>query len=311
MILSVSRRTDIPSFYGEWFLNRLNAGFVYVRNPVNFHQVSKIELNPQNIECIVFWTKNPSENFISSLDYIEKLGYKYYFQYTITSYNQQIEKNIPKKQIQIEKFQTISSNKGKEKVIWRYDPIFFNDYYNMEYHKKWFHFIASKLENYTEKCVISFLDFYSKIKVPLNKIGVSEVLENQMIDFALFATEICKKYNIKIETCCESVDLSAFGIEQGQCIDLNLINRICKKQFDIKKDKNQRKNCGCIKSIDIGTYNTCKNGCIYCYANQNTQIDVLYDSQSPILCSKIFSTDKITEKICKINRTEKHINLFK
>lgn len=299
MILSVSRRTDIPAFYGDWFINRLKEGFVYVRNPMNVLQVSKIALSPKNIECITFWTKNPSEKFISDLNIIDELGYKYFFQYSITSYNNQIEKNIPKKQVEIKRFQKLSSQIGKEKVIWRYDPIFFTNYYNIEYHKKWFEYIASKLENYTEKCVISFLDYYPKIKNRLVQNEIPDVSENQMLEFAFYLSSIASKYNIKVESCCEKINLSSVGIEHGHCIDPILINKITGKEYDFKKDKAQRKDCGCIESVDIGTYNTCKNGCVYCYANWNENITVQYNPNSPLLCSNLTSEDKILERVIK------------
>lgn len=307
MILSVSRRTDIPAFYGEWFINRLKEGFVYIRNPFNVHQISKVNLSSDKIECIIFWTKNPSEEFIDNLKIIDKLGYKYYFQYSITSYNKTIEQNIPQKAIQTEKFQKLANKIGKEKVIWRYDPIFFNEKYSFEYHKKWFEYIAAKLKNNTEKCVISFLDYYPKIKKKLIDNKIPEVTENQMSEFAFFLSSIGKKYNIKIESCCEKTDLSFAGIEHGHCIDPKLINRISGQQYNFKKDKSQRQNCGCIESIDIGTYNTCKNGCIYCYANQKENVITNYDVNSPLLCSKLLPNDKITErtvKNCKLSAAE-------
>lgn len=299
MILSVSRRTDIPAFYGDWFINRLKEGYLYVRNPMNIHQVSKVHLSPDKIECITFWTKNPSEEFINRLAEIDELGYKYYFQYSVTSYDQNIEINVPRKTIQMERFQKLANKIGKEKVIWRYDPIFFNEHYNFEYHKKWFEFIAQKFEKNTEKCIISFLDYYSKIKKRLIENAIPEVEETQMFEFASYLSSIGKKYNIKIESCCEAIDLASVGIEHGHCIDPELINKICLKQYDFKKDKSQRQACGCIESIDIGTYNTCKNGCAYCYANWKDTVNVVYDPKSPILCSTIQPDDVITERIVK------------
>ena len=299
MILSVSRRTDIPAFYGDWFINRLKDGVVYVRNPMNVHQVSKVPLSPDKIECIVFWTKNPAEKFIDDLKVIDDLGYKYYFQYSVTSYNRTIEKNIPRKIIQMERFQKISNQIGKKRIIWRYDPIFFNEHYDFEYHKKWFAYIAAKFENYTEKCVISFLDCYPKIKNRLLSNKIPEVKESQMFELASCLSSIAKKYNIKVESCCEAVDLSSVGIEPGHCIDSELINKICPNQYNFKKDKSQRQYCGCAESIDIGAYNSCRNGCVYCYANWKDDVSVDYDSKSPILCSLIQTDDKITERTVK------------
>lgn len=299
MILSVSRRTDIPAYYGDWFINRLKEGYVYVRNPMNIHQVSKINLNKKNIECITFWTKNPSEKFITELPIIDEMGYLYYFQYSITSYNQQIETNIPRKNIQIEKFILLSEKLGKEKVIWRYDPIFFNDYYNIEYHVKWFEYIASKLTGYTDKCIISFVDSYKKINDRLVKNDIRELTNEQMLELSQKLSQIGQKYNIKIESCCEKIDLQQYGIEHGHCIDPDLINTISEKKYAFKKDKSQRQNCGCIESVDIGTYNTCKNGCEYCYANWSNNINCVYNPDSPILCSTISDSDVITERIIK------------
>ena len=299
MILSVSRRTDIPAFYGDWFINRLKEGFVYVRNPMNIHQVSKIPLTPEKIECIVFWTKNPSEKFIKDLKIIDDLGYRYYFQFSVTSYDQKVEVNIPKKTILMERFKQLSNQIGKEKVIWRYDPIFFNEHYDFDYHKKWFEYIAAKLENHTEKCVISFLDYYSKIRSRLILNDIPEVQEHQMHEFAFYLSAIGNKYDIKVESCCEEIDLSSVGIEHGHCINAELINRICPLQYDFKKDKSQRQACGCIESIDIGSYNRCRNGCIYCYANWKETVNAVYDPNSPILCSTINPDDKITDRQIK------------
>ena len=161
MILSVSRRSDIPAFYSKWFMNRLREGFVYTVNPMNRKQVSNIKLTPHDIECIVFWTKNPA-NLIPHLGEIDDLGYHYYFQFTLTSYDKNVECNVPKKEHIINTFQKLSKLIGSEKIIWRYDPIFFSDKYTFEYHAKWFRYITQQLEGFTQKCTISFFDMYKK-----------------------------------------------------------------------------------------------------------------------------------------------------
>lgn len=162
MILSASRRTDIPNYYSDWFLHRIEEGFVYVRNPMNPHQISKINLSPEVVDCIVFWTKNPKP----MLDRLAELkAYSYYFQFTLTGYGTDIEAGVPhKKESIIPTFQSLSGKIGKEKVIWRYDPILFTDKYTPEYHLKAFEQIASALHGYTNKCVISFVDTYVKNK---------------------------------------------------------------------------------------------------------------------------------------------------
>ena len=153
MIISASRRTDIPTYYSEWFFNRLKDGFVYVRNPMNIHQISKIPLSPDVVDGIVFWTKNPTP-MLNRLDELNQ--YIYYFQFTLNSYSVDVEPNIPSKNnIVIPTFQKLSQKIGKDKVVWRYDPIFFNQKYTLDYHVKYFRMLADKLAGYTEKCTCS------------------------------------------------------------------------------------------------------------------------------------------------------------
>ena len=160
MIISASRRTDIPNYYSEWFFNRIKEGYVLVRNPMNISQVSKISLSPDVVDGIVFWTKNP----LPILDRLEELReYTYYFQFTLTPYGKDVEPNVPSKNdLIIPSFRKLSERIGKERVVWRYDPILFNDKYTMDYHVKYFKTLAAKLHAYTEKCIVSILDFYQK-----------------------------------------------------------------------------------------------------------------------------------------------------
>lgn len=266
MILSVSRRTDIPNYYSEWFLNRIKEGYLYVRNPMNAHQVSRISLSPEVVDCIVFWTKNP-EPMLDMLDGLK--DYRYYFQFTLTGYGREIEPGIPhKKKRMIPVFQRLSRRIGKEKVIWRYDPILFTDKYTPDYHMKAFEQIAGELQGYTSKCVISFVDTYAKNKKSMNALQAFTLQERELTAFAKEIARIAGKRNIKVASCAEEIDLSACGIAHNCCIDKALIEQIIGCKIKVGKDKNQRKECGCIASIDIGTYNTCKNGYLYCYANR-------------------------------------------
>ena len=143
MIISASRRTDIPNYYSEWFFNRIKEGYVLVRNPMNISQVSKISLSPDVVDGIVFWTKNP----LPILDRLEELReYTYYFQFTLTPYGKDVEPNVPSKNdLIIPSFRKLSERIGKERVVWRYDPILFNDKYTMDYHIKYFKALAAKL----------------------------------------------------------------------------------------------------------------------------------------------------------------------
>lgn len=301
MILSVSRRTDIPNYYSEWFLNRLKEEWLYVRNPMNAHQVSKINLSPEVIDCIVFWTKNP-EPMLARLDELKK--YHYYFQFTLTGYGKDIECGVPHKREQmIPIFQELSSRIGKDKVIWRYDPILFNDVYTPSYHQKAFEQIAEALNGYTEQCVISFLDIYAKNKNNMKALNVYELEHKELVKFVQNIKETAQQNAMKIKTCAEKTDLSGYGIEHSACVDKDLIEKITECRIKAKKDKNQREECGCIESIEIGTYDTCPNGCRYCYANVSAERvrknGQCYDAQSPLLCGQVSEDDKITERVVK------------
>lgn len=275
MILSVSRRTDIPAFYAEWFINRLKDKFAHVRNPMNCHQISEIPLTPDNVDCIVFWTKDP-EPLLRYLDDIDAMGYKYYFQFTITPYGKSIEPNVRDKKEIIQTFKKLSDKIGKDKVILRYDPIFITDKkYNVEYHTKMFQRLCDQLYQHTNRVVISFLDGYSKICKNIQAMGIKAPEEQEMRDLASHFAETAKPYGLKIETCAEKIDLKELGIDHSHCIDGALIEKIIgykitRTNKDGKELRDgERADCGCMKCIDIGQYNTCVHGCLYCYANIN------------------------------------------
>lgn len=311
MILSVSRRTDIPNYYSEWFLNRIKEGFLYVRNPMNIHQVSKIDISPEVVDCIVFWTKNP-EPMLNKLQQLK--DYKYYFQFTLTGYGKDIEPFLPHKNDKmIPVFQKLSEMIGKEKVVWRYDPIVFTDTYSEEYHLKAFQDIAESLNGYCTRVVISFVDIYVKTKKNMENIQMLDRNQKELVDFSSKLAEIANYNGMEIEACAELIDLSTCGIKHSSCIDKNLIEKIIGCSIKAEKDKNQRKECGCVESVEVGAYNTCLNGCRYCYANysdERVKANMgLYNVHSPILCSKLTEEDKITERAVKTIK-EEQISLF-
>ena len=311
MILSVSRRTDIPNYYSDWFLNRIKEKYLYVRNPMNPHQVSKIDLSPEVVDCIVFWTKNPKP-LLERLDELKE--YNYYFQFTLTGYGMDIESHVPhKKEVMIPIFQELSNKIGKEKVIWRYDPILFTDKYTPEYHLKAFEQIANALDGYTEKCVISFVDTYAKNKKNMIELGAKELDKAQLLEFAKQLSRIASDNHMEIGSCAENIDLAECGIKHNSCIDQKLIESIIGCKINTSKDKNQRKECGCIESVEIGTYNTCKNGCKYCYANDSEESVMHYSKtcnpMSPILCGEVTAEDKMTQRKVQSIR-EEQLSIF-
>lgn len=301
MILSASRRTDIPSYYSEWFYNRIKEKYVLVRNPMNYHQVSRIDLSPDVVDCIVFWTKNP----IPMLPNLEKLqDYNYYFQFTLTGYGQDVERSLPsKKEVILPAYQRLSKEIGREKVVWRYDPIFFSEKYSMEYHCRCFAELAEELAGYTEKCTVSFMDSYKNTErnvKALNYVNDTYAMQEELLQRFV---EIADRNGLYIDTCAEAGDFEALGVRHAHCIDKERIERIIGCRINVDKDTNQRKECGCVASIDIGAYNTCKNGCLYCYANYMAgSVEKNYSGhnpQSPLLLGEITEADVIKERKVK------------
>lgn len=265
MILSASRRTDIPAFYSKWMLKRLEEGFVDVKFG---KEIKRIELNKDNIDCIVFWTKNP-EFLTDHLGKFQEKGIPFYFQFTLTSYPTQIEQNVPRKTIIISEFQRLSSLIGKERVIWRYDPILISPNIDLEYHIKYFDVLCTFLKGHTEKCIFSFLEPYKKLDNVLEQTGIRTLTDDERKYLLTYMVESANKRKIELQSCSQSME--KYGITRSKCIDDKLIERITGKSLKLEKDPYQRQLCGCVKSIDIGTYNTCVHECAYCYANHKKE----------------------------------------
>ena len=239
------------------------------------------------------------------LQHLDELkDYIYYFQFTLSAYGPDVERNLPSKnKVIIPTFQKLSQEIGKEKVVWRYDPIFFNEQYTMQYHCKYFEVLASKLAGYTEKCTISFMDLYRNTErniKPLNIVKDTREMQEELLQRFV---EIARQYELYIDACAEIGDFHKFGVEHAHCIDRERIERIGGFKLDVEKDTNQRAECGCVASIDIGAYNTCKNGCLYCYANysKNTvgKNFGLHNPKSPLLFGEIDESDIIKERKVK------------
>lgn len=284
MIVSVSRRTDIPAFYHEWFYNRLAAGFVLTRNPMNPSQIRRVELNPEEVDCFVFWSKNPRP-FMQNLNRLDACNY--YFQFTLTPYDRDLEPGLPDKNELIETFRELSAEIGAEKVVWRYDPIIFTSRYDLHYHAEHFAWLCEKLSGFTERCIISFYDHYNFIRRNLNGIEILPADSARIREIARIFAETAGKHGLTVESCAESENLEEFGIAHGHCIDDRLINRICGRDLHLKRDHGQRPLCGCVKSVDIGAYSTCLHGCRYCYAARQrltaSEIMARHDPMGPFL----------------------------
>lgn len=298
MIISASRRTDIPTYYSEWLLNRLREEYVLVRNPMNIHQIGRINLSPDVVDGLVLWTKNPIP-MLGRLSELEK--YNYYFQFTLNAYGKDVEPHVPsKKDTIIPAFIHLSKRIGRDRIIWRYDPIFLNADYTMEYHCKYFKRLAAILSEHTEKCTVSFLDLYKNTARNVQPLQIQIETHDQQLELLSTFSEIAHHYGIYIDTCAEVIDSSSLNIPHACCIDKERLERLGNCKLHVEKDRNQRPECGCIASIDIGAYNTCKNGCLYCYANYSGKTvqanSEKHNPNSPLLFGEVGEDDKIIER---------------
>jgi hypothetical protein len=269
MIISASRRTDIPAFYSRWLMNRLHDRFVDIVNPFNPAQRRRIDLSPAAVDAIAFWTRFPAP-LLEYLPQIDRLGYPYYFLYTITGYPKPIEPNSPSLDRSINILKRLSDRIGGDKVIWRYDPIVLSSITGLDFHYRNFESIAKRLSGATRTVKISFLDFYKKTERRLRKLsgesGIEWIKSGPPIAFMKILREIAGSRGMAMQSCSEEIDLSSAGISPGSCIDYELINKLFSSNLVYQKDPSQRKACRCGRSVDIGAYNTCGFRCFYCYA---------------------------------------------
>jgi hypothetical protein len=295
MIISVSRRTDIPAFYAEWFLNRLREGFVLVRRPFRPRQIERISLAPMDVDALVFWTRN-ADPLIPHLDELDSRGYRYYFQYTVVHYPKSLEKSPIALSQKIERFRRLSERIGPERIIWRYDPVILTILTDEQYHRRCFEEIANGLRGFTHRCMISFLDVYRKTKQKMAQLSGDEATrlidlhqdEEKARELSRLFSERGREYGLELFTCAEPFDLEDLGIRHGKCVDDELIGRLFGLGLSLPKDRGQRRLCRCVESKDIGTYDTCPHGCVYCYANTSDELAQRnfqkHDAYAPMLC---------------------------
>lgn len=297
IIISASRSTDIPAFYGDWFISRWEKGYIKWTNPFN---EQPLYVSFKNARCVVFWTKNP-KTFMKHLDWCDKNIPNYYFQFSLNDYDKEkYEAKVPSVESRIKTFKELSQRLGKKRVVWRYDPLILTKDIDVNELLRRVENIGNQIHEFTEKLVFSFVDIsiYKKVQSNLNKENVLyiEWTEELMEKFANGISKINKNWNLKLGTCSEKIDLEKYQITHNRCIDDDLMIDIFShdselmdflgveiKQADLfsdgeiiktrnLKDKGQREDCGCIMAKDIGAYNTCPHECNYCYANASKEI---------------------------------------
>jgi hypothetical protein len=289
MIISASRRTDIPAFYANWFINRIRTGYCSVPNPFNPQQISHISLKPEDVDVIVFWTRNPRPLF-PHLEELDRRGYRYYFQYTLLDNPRLIDPKAPSLPASLKTFRELAGRIGPERVIWRYDPIVFSEVTGAQFHQEAYGRIARALAGYTQRSVISIVDIYRKAGKRLRQLAQQGVkiidyngqpsrhFDELMRNLVRTATE----NRMQIFSCAETIDLQPYGVQPGKCVDDAYIKKVFDLDVTHGKDPSQREACGCVASRDIGMYESCLFGCQYCYATTSFErARANYDRHDP------------------------------
>lgn len=292
MILNTGSRTDIPAYYSDWFYNRIKAGYVLVRNPYYPSQITKYLLSPDVIDVMVFCTKNPSP----MLDRLSLLSaFDTFWFVTITPYGTEIEPHVPPKEQVIASFRQLSSAIGRSRISWRYDPVLITDTYSIAHHIEQFHRMAEALSGYTTQCVVSFIDLYEKTK--RNFRGIRSVTsEEQEILIDAFSN-IAKENGLQIHLCCENASLVRENVDADGCMSKAVLEKALGCKLNVPKKKTARSECSCLLGADIGAYNTCGHGCLYCYANYDMETVAknrkLHNASSPLLIGELSEQDVV------------------
>lgn len=299
MIINTGSRTDTVQYYSEWLLKRFQEGFVYSRNPLFPNKVTRYELNPDVVDCIVFCSKN----YEPILERLPEITNKFntYFYYTITAYGKDIEPNVPDIGDSIETLIKLSKLVGAKRISWRYDPILLTEKYTKKRHYETFDYMAQKLSPYIDRCIFSFVEMYKKLKTNMPEIIV--LTENDKDEIAKNLGLIAQKHNILLQTCATLENYDKYNILQSGCMTAEILGKANDITFRKINHSGNRKGCRCMESRNIGDYDTCPNGCKYCYANQNPEIAKKnfekHNIESPLILGGLNPTDEITQSTQK------------
>lgn len=312
MILNTGCRTDIPAYFSEWFYNRIKAGYVLTRNPYYPAQVIKYRLDPKVVDGLCFCTKNPAP-MLARLS--ELCAFRQFWFVTITPYGKEIEPDVPEKAEVIRSVQSLAETVGAQAVGWRYDPIFISEKYTVAYHMESFRQMAKELAGSTTQCVISFIDLYEKTRK--NFPEVRAVRREERLALGEAFVKIGKEYNITIHSCCEGIELAPYGVDTTGCMTQQTLEKALGCNLILPKKKPVRADgvngCDCVLGNDIGMYNTCMHGCVYCYANYDMEVVAKnvrqHKKDSPFLVGEA-KPDDIVKEAKQISYVDDQLRLF-
>ncbi len=297
MILSVGARTDIVNHYGDWLMERFREGFVYQRNPMFPDKVTRYALSPEQIDAIYFCSKNYAP-FLDRAALFAK-QYRTLFHYTITAYGKDLEPNIPSVEESIDTLLRLASLVGREKVVWRYDPVLLTAIYTEDAHREAFERIALALSGKIGRCIFGF----AEVRPDMRKTIPDFVLLTPPMKERLAAAfaKTAERYRFALQICRGSASYEKFGIDAGGCVRLDLLGTANGCAFRDMKHRGNRRWCRCIESRDVGFYESCPNLCKYCFANTDADAVqkniALHDDASPLLIGNLRETDIVLQGV--------------
>ena len=295
MILNTGGRTDTVQYYTKWLLKRFEEGYVLSRNPMFPDKVTRYDLTPDKVDCVVFCSKN----YAPILPYITRITDRFntYFHYTITAYGKDIEPRVPSIDESMETLKSLSAIVGKQRIAWRYDPILLTEKYTISTHMETFNRMARELVPYVDRCIFSFVELYKKLDHNMPELKAMAETEKESLAKGL--GEIAERHGLYLQTCGTNGDYSRYGIHPSGCMTLDILGRANGVTFRSMKHKGMRRGCRCIESRGIGDYDTCPNGCRYCYANKDHKKALenykRHDPDSPLLLGHLTETDIVQQ----------------
>lgn len=308
MILNTGSRTDIPAFYSEWFYNRIREGYVLARNPYYPSQVTRYALDPDVIDVMVFCTKNPVPMFKNF--HLLKPFNMFWF-VTITPYGKEIEPRVPDKERVMDSFLCLSDLVGAKRMSLRYDPIFICEKYSTDFHVRQFEYMAKRLRGSTHQCVVSFIDLYEKTKRNFPQVKAVKPEEQRILIDAF--SEIAAENDLQIHLCCENSSLVRSNVDADGCMSQKVLEEAIGCRLIVPKKKGARQKCSCLLGADIGAYNTCGHGCLYCYADYDMETVrrnmSRHDKKSPFLIGS-YQKEDVIKDAKQTSWKDRQMNIF-
>jgi DNA repair photolyase len=270
-LISASRRTDIPAFYAAWFMERVRVGTVSWVNPYR-GGVSTISLLPEDVAAIVFWTRNFSP-MMPHLNELEDRGHRWLVHFTLTGLPRRFETHVPSVKAAVRQMHRLAARVGAERILWRYDPILVSRECDLDDHRVGFTRLARALQGATRQCTVSFVEIYGKVRrsfekrgLPLPEAGPEN--RRRLVDEL---AGIASSHGITLKACC-SDELLGRGVEKARCVDRRQVVGIWPSLKLEAPPAPSREECGCTRSYDIGAYDSCLHGCVYCYATRDREV---------------------------------------